>query len=279
MKDNKQRTRRSGRVGRAVWIGLALAWTLATIGSYLFLDSMVSRWLWDHPNTWHTNFWVNGFRQLGRAGVPIWLAAVWGCVTTKWRPTVVVMAAMVLVGISVCPLKAIARRTRPIHTLTAASGQPQPEISWQKKVSFPSGDTAVAFASATALSLSWGRLWMPALFAAATAIGVLRVTAFAHYPSDVMAAAMLGVLCGVAAMWWTRRWWPLDQSRAEGRWPFAVALVSIFVLPAIGPYIGNGPALLIFLKAYAIPLIVLISIYLAVVRLRPRKPEPERIET
>ncbi len=279
MKDNEQRTRRSGRFGRAVWIGLALAWTLATIGSYLYLDRVVSSRLWDHPIKWHHNFWVDGFRQLGRAGVPIWLAAVWGCVTSKWRPTIVVVVAMVLVGISVCPLKAIVRRTRPVHALTAASGQPQPEVSWRKKVSFPSGDTAVAFAGATALSLSWGRLWMPALFAAATAIAVLRVTAFAHYPSDVMAGAMLGVLCGVAAMWWMRRWWPLGQSRIEGRWPLAIGLVAVFVLPIIGSYIGNGPALLVFLKAYAIPLIVLISIYLAVVRLRTRKPGPERIET
>ncbi len=279
MKNNEQLTRESRRFGQAAWICLAIVWILATLGTYLFLDSIVSSWLWDRPINWHHNKWVNGFRQLGRAGVPIWLAAVWGCVAGKWRPAVVVILAMVLVAVSVCPLKAIVRRTRPIHTLTAASGRPQPEIPWQKRVSFPSGDTTVAFACATALSLSWGRLWMPALFAAATAIGVLRVTAFAHYPSDVMAAAMLGVLCGVAAMGWTKRWWPPGQSRVEGRWPFAVALAWIFVLPVIGPYVGNGPSLLIFLTVYAIPLIVLILIYLTVIRLRTRKPKPERIET
>jgi membrane-associated phospholipid phosphatase len=279
MKNNEQFTPRNSRSGRAVWICVAAAWVLATIGTYLFLDSIVSRWLWDHPITWHTNFWVNGFRQIGRAGVPIWLTAVWSCVTGKWRPAIVVTVALVLVAVSVCPLKAIARRTRPIHTLIAASGQSQPEVPWQKKVSFPSGDAAVAFASATALSLSWGRFWTPALFVAATAIGVLRITAFAHYPSDVMAAALIGVLCGMAAMSWTRRWWPLDQLRVEGRWPSGVALVVICVLPVIGPYIGNGPALFVFLRVYAIPLIVLILIYLGVVRLRGRRPESERMET
>ncbi len=279
MKSNEPLTQKSGRFSRAIWICLAVAWVLATVGSYLFLDSIVSRRLWDRPITWQTNDWVNGFRQLGRAGVPIWLAAVWSCLTNKWRPTVVVMVAMVLVAVSVSPLKAIVRRTRPIHALTAASGQSLPEVPWQKKVSFPSGDTAVAFAVATALSLSWSRLWTPALFVAAGAIAVLRVTAFAHYPSDVMAAALIGVLCGVVAMGWTRHWWPSDQSRVEGPWPLVAALVLIFVLPVIGPYIGNGPALSIFLNRYGIPLVVLILIYLALVRLRTRKPGPERIET
>ncbi len=278
MKDNERPTRKSHRFGRIGWICLAVAWTLATVGSYLFLDLAVSRWLWDHPVNWHTNSWVNGFRQLGRAGVPIWLVAVWSCLTNKWRPTFVIMAAMVLVGVSVCSLKAIARRPRPIHTLAAASGQPQPEVPWQKKVSFPSGDAAVVFAGATALSFSWSRLWTPALFVVATAIGVLRVTAFAHYPSDVMAAAMLGVVCGVGAVWGMRRWWPSDQSRLEG-WRLGLALVLILVLPVVGPYIGNGPALTVFLRKYAIPLLVLILLYLAVVWRRARKPASKRIET
>lgn len=273
MTKKEQPTRKSHRCGRVVWFCLAVAWIVATVGSCLFLDSMVSRRLWDHPVHWHKNDWVNGFRQLGRAGVPIWLLAVWSCLTGKWRPTFVVIAAMVLVGVNVCPLKALVRRTRPIHVLPVATGQPQPELSWQKKVSFPSGDTAVAFAAATVLSLSWGSLWAPALFVMATAIGVLRVTAFAHYPSDVMAGAMIGVLCGVVALRWTRCWRSLDEFRLKGYWRLVVALALIFVLPIVAPYIGNGPALSIFLKKYAIPLLVLIVLHLALVWLRRQKPE------
>jgi undecaprenyl-diphosphatase len=278
MKSNEQLTRRRSRFGRAVWICVAVAWIVATLGGYLFLDPIVSRRLWDRPITWHYNIWVDGFRQLGRAGVPICLVAAWSCLTDKWRPTIVVMAAMILVGVSVCPLKALVRRARPNQAFAAASGQSSPEVPWQKKVSFPSGDTAVAFAGATALSLSWGRLWTPALFVGATAIAVLRVTAFAHYPSDVMAGAMIGVLCGVVATRWTVRRWSPDQFRVEGRWRLVAALVLIFVLPFIGPYIGMSSSLRVFLKVYAIPLIVLILTYLFAVRLRARKPESKRIE-
>lgn len=258
-------------------MGAAVAWILATLGGFVFLDPIVSSHLWEHPITWHYNGWVDAFRQLGRAGVPICLIAVWSCVTDKWRPTIVVIVAMILVGLSVCPLKALTRRARPSQAFPAASGQ-APEVSWQKKVSFPSGDAAVAFAGATALSLSWGRLWTPALFVGAGAIAVLRVTAFAHYPSDVMAGAMIGVLCGVIAARGVVRRWPADQFRVEGRWRLPGALVVVCVLPFLGPYLGMGSSLQIFLKSYAIPLIAVMLAWWGAVRFRARKPEAKRIE-
>jgi len=221
---------------------------------------------------------LDAFRQLGRAGVPICLMAVWSCVTDKWRPTIIVIVAMILVGLTVCPLKALTRRARPRQVLPATFGQSLPEIRWQKKASFPSGDTAVAFAGATALSLSWGRLWTPALFAAATAIAVLRVTAFAHYPSDVMAGVMIGILCGVAAVRWTVRRWSPEQFRVEGRWRLAAALVIICVLPFVGPYIGMSSSLRIFLKRFALPLIAVALAWLVALRLRARKPEAKSVE-
>jgi undecaprenyl-diphosphatase len=276
MKHSEEPTRKSRRFGRVVWICLAVVWILATVGGYLFLDPVVSRRLWDHPNTWHKNSWVDGFRQLGRGGLPIWLAAVWSCLTDKWRPTIVIVVAMILVGVSVCPLKALVRRARPSQAFPAAFGQ-APEVPWQRRGSFPSGDTAVAFAVATTLSLPWGRLWTPTLFVAATAIGVLRVTAFAHYPSDVMAGAMIGVLCGMVAIGWAGRWRPPDAFQVAGRWRLAVAVVLIFVLPFFSPYIGMSTSLQVFLKRYAILLIAATLVWLGAVRLRARKPESTRI--
>ena len=62
-----------------------------------------------------------------------------------------------------------------------------------KMTSFPSGHSDTAFALATALGflLPRGRV---AFFAAAALVAASRVTVGAHYPSDVLAGAFLGVL-------------------------------------------------------------------------------------
>jgi undecaprenyl-diphosphatase len=65
---------------------------------------------------------------------------------------------------------------------------------------FPSGHTAVAFACAAALTLgspAWG---MVALVLAAV-VGVARVFAGVHYPSDIVAGAILGILCAIFVRW------------------------------------------------------------------------------
>ncbi|MCL5279300.1 MAG: phosphatase PAP2 family protein [Planctomycetes bacterium] len=274
------RPERKSRFSRpTVWVGAILLAIMAVTASCLFLDPVVSKWLQNHPNTWHENAWVDGFRQLGRAGVPICLVAFWSCLTNKWRPAFVVALAMILVGVSVCPLKALTRRARPSQILAVVPGQSLPEVPWQKKASFPSGDAAVAFAGAAALSLSWGRPWTLALFAAAGVIGVLRVTAFAHYPSDVMAGAIIGILCGVLAAWWAARWRPAGQFRVERKWRLAAAVVLIFVLPLIGPYLGMRSSLQIFLRLYGVPLAAVTLAWLAVVRWRARRSELKRMET
>lgn len=251
-----------------VWMGLIVLGVLATAASYVLLDPMISAWFLDHPSTWHQNLWVDGFRQLGKATVPIWLLVVWSCLTDKWRPTILTVTAMILVGASVTPLKAITRRSRPDAAATAA--QQNTTIPWQKRVSFPSGDAAVVFAGATTLSFSLGRLYAPALFAAAGVIGLLRVTASAHYPSDALAGATIGVLCGLAAIRWLASRRELDEFRVEGRWRLGAALVLVLVIPFVSPYIGMGP-LQGFLKVYILPLTALVLACLLAARLRTWK--------
>lgn len=65
-------------------------------------------------------------------------------------------------------------------------------FSWKSSVlSFPSGHSVTAFATATALAFMWPR-WKFALIAVAVLICVSRVVTGAHYPSDVIAGAALG---------------------------------------------------------------------------------------
>lgn len=68
--------------------------------------------------------------------------------------------------------------------------------------SFPSGHTCAAFAFAAALCCTlpekWGRA---AAVAAALLMGFSRLYVGVHFPSDVLAGALIGTLCGLLAAW------------------------------------------------------------------------------
>jgi undecaprenyl-diphosphatase len=62
---------------------------------------------------------------------------------------------------------------------------------------FPSGHTAVSFAAATAIVLGAPEIGVVA-FILAVGVGLGRVAVGVHYPSDVVAGALLGILCAYA---------------------------------------------------------------------------------
>jgi membrane-associated phospholipid phosphatase len=280
MNRNRQPERGSRPLPRSAWIGLIALGIVATIASYLLVDPIVTKWLAHHPSTWHRNLWVDAFRQAGKGGVPIWLILAWSCLTNRWRPTVAVVLALILVGVSVGPIKMIVRRSRP-HMVVATSQQssesesqsatPQDRVPpWRERVSFPSGDTAVVFAAATALSFSLGWSWAPLFFAAAGAIGLLRITALAHYPSDVVAGAAIGILCSLIALRWIADRRELEEFRVEVKWRLIAILVLVFVMPFLSPYLGM-PWLQAFLRVYLLPLAALALVYMSISRLRARR--------
>jgi undecaprenyl-diphosphatase len=83
--------------------------------------------------------------------------------------------------------------------------------------SFPSGHSASAAAFATAASLEMPALAVP-LGVLAAAVVVSRVATGAHYPSDVVAGAAVGVGAAVVM----RRWGPRPGALVapNGRWRF-----------------------------------------------------------
>lgn len=248
-----QRTADDGRWPRQrawVWAGLLLFGAVATLLIYLLWDESVRQWLLAHPNTWHKRDWVNAFRQLGKAHIPIWLVLLWSCLTNRWRPTVVTLVALLLVGLSICPLKAVASRRRPNDpTLLSGYTTVDSHSSWQQKVSFPSGDTATAFAVATVLACSIRRTWAVLFLAAAGAIGLLRVTSLAHYPSDVFAGMMIGVLAGWWSVHWALRRPPEKEFALGGRWRVLLGVLLVILVPLLSVLADVKP-LLIFLRFY-----------------------------
>ncbi len=74
--------------------------------------------------------------------------------------------------------------------------------SWEAKfASLPSGHATTAFATAVAVSLVWPRARLP-VWIFAIVIGLSRVVVSAHYPSDVLAGALVGGLAAILVRDW-----------------------------------------------------------------------------
>ena len=93
-------------------------------------------------------------------------------------------------------LKVTVHRSRPILYTSAA---PAAANTRDNRESFPSGHAELAFAAATAYTMIARRRNLPhatrnavILYTAATVVGVLRVVAAKHFPTDVAAGAVLG---------------------------------------------------------------------------------------
>jgi len=91
-------------------------------------------------------------------------------------------------------LKQLVDRPRPETTLPQAD-----PLLHASGPSFPSGHATTAFAGATILALLLRRA-VPALFVLAAGIAFSRVYVGVHYPSDVLAGAVLGSAVALAAV-------------------------------------------------------------------------------
>lgn len=105
-------------------------------------------------------------------------------------------------------LKPLVARARPFDANpTIELLVPKPE-----DYSFPSGHTAASFTATSALFFSrgkqgkQGKLWIPALFLSVT-IAFSRLYLYVHYPTDVLAGVLLGIILGALGSVIARRAW------------------------------------------------------------------------
>lgn len=119
--------------------------------------------------------------------------------------------------------------------LKAIVGRPRPWVAYDgdlvclQKVgspSFPSGHTSFAFTSATALTLLYPRWYVIApAYLWAVAVGFSRLYVGAHYPSDVLAGALIGTGSALLVHW-------LHQLYIQRNTPFAPPADAV-VIPLV----------------------------------------------
>jgi undecaprenyl-diphosphatase len=141
----------------------------------------------------HDLNWLSiGLSRIGTVGA-VWIAIAL-VLAVAWRRPWVLVGVAVAVGIAdllVELIKAVVPRHRPFEHQLGPS---------ERTHSFPSGHAATAFAGATMLAAYLPRYRVP-LYVLAVLIALSRLYNGVHYPTDVIAGAVLGIATATALLW------------------------------------------------------------------------------
>lgn len=152
---------------------------------------------------------------LGSGGI-LWIVAALALLASKkYRPYGTGMLLSLLLGLIIGNgvIKHLVMRPRPCdaapiaHMLIAHPAD---------LYSFPSGHALSSFAAASVLYRADKRLGIPAL-ALAALISFSRLYLYVHYPSDVLAGALLGLAVAFLGMKLNALLWVKWQNRAQNR--------------------------------------------------------------
>jgi len=134
---------------------------------------------------------------------------IWGIValvlliSTKTRTAgAVLLFALFLDVCIVYALKLGVNRVRPVteYDIDAL-------ITTYRTSSFPSGHTAQWFCAATVIAV-FCKPAAPFMFTFATLVAITRMYLFAHYPTDVLAGAIIGIACALVSIFILLRMYP-----------------------------------------------------------------------
>lgn len=199
-----------------LWLAIAC---ILLVGSFA-ADAPVGQWLFAHR--WHDSsahiakgtLWASALKSPGNYVTTIILAALLVAVARlPWRRGVVLLICGAVVILN-DPMKWVFGRPRPINSkLDQLTPVFQFDffrdgpLGWLRTsgLAFPSGHTMLAFATAACLARYYPR-WAWLCYAVAAAVGAERVLEMAHHPSDVVAAAVIGVLLSHLCMRLLGKW-------------------------------------------------------------------------
>ena len=177
-------------------IGIAIAAVI--IATAFYLDAAVRDFIASHQNPGVRNFMRNVSRfgdWVEHFALGLVLAGVaWSRGNKKWvRIFVAMLIALSIAGVAGRAIKISTGRARP--SVKAEHAWNGPSLS-SKYHAFPSGHVIVSTAFFAVLIFANRRIGLPCL-AIPILIGFSRIYIGAHYLSDVVCAAVLGILCAI----------------------------------------------------------------------------------
>ena len=215
-------------LGEARW-WMPVAAALALLAIALPFDHQVSLWAqsWPQP-VWDALAQITPYGESGWILIPaavLFIVTVLVALFVRWKLMRLMLwqfaalYGLIFLGVGLPSLfttlvKRLVGRGRPMHyDETGLFGFHPNWADWTYQ-SFPSGHSTTAFALAAVVGFLSGRWFYPALVLA-SAIGLSRITEGVHYPSDVIAGAIVGILGAYAVRWgFARRGWMFSISPA-----------------------------------------------------------------
>lgn len=160
-----------------------------------WFDSAILDWFLAHQNPVLTPV-MHVFTLVGEGGILWIILGLILLIRKDTRKTGMVVILALLLCLLTCnmALKNIVARPRPFWRNTDVLLLIKAPIEF----SFPSGHSTSSFAAAFSVLL-WNRRWGIVAILTASLIAVSRIYFYVHYPTDVLAGALLGILIAVVA--------------------------------------------------------------------------------
>ena len=166
------------------------------------IEFAILDWIQEHLSCPLMDWLMVFFSRLGDSGL-IWIIiTIILLIPRKTRRYGLTCALSLLFSRLLCNLglKPLVMRERPF-----AGKELELLVETPQDFSFPSGHTSSSFAAATALS-SHGRSWGIPAYILAVLIAFSRLYLYVHFPSDVIAGAAVGIICGILARLIIKKW-------------------------------------------------------------------------
>ena len=181
------------------------------------LDERALVWIAEHIRCAVLDPFMKLYTQLGNTGM---LFIVLGLLMLFWKPTrkagfsalCAMLIGLIVVNFTIKPLVARDRPWLVIENFVNLVPEKDPN-------SFPSGHTNAAFAFAVGICAAKdSRRWMKiTAVCMAVVMGLSRLYVGVHFPSDVLAGAVIGSLCGLAGAWIINKVWNRLPERLRGQ--------------------------------------------------------------
>ena len=178
------------------------------------LDEQALVWIAEHVRCAVLDPFMELYTQLGNTGM---LFIALGVLMLFFKPTrraglsalCAMLIGFIVVNLTIKPLVSRPRPWLAIENFVNLVPEHDPN-------SFPSGHTNAAFAFALAVCMSAPKKWMKAAVVAMAAVmGLSRLYVGVHFPSDVLAGAAIGSLCGLAGAWIVNKAWERTRARPQ----------------------------------------------------------------